>query len=186
MTNTILKGSPADKAGLKIGSYYTLKSAICGLAAGKAVQFTRDDGTNLPCFYADGLDGYDGWAYLPLHEINIPPAQEDHKFKVGDKVRVVDPFRSSKSLLLGNIYTVTEVFIRDGDQRVNINHPSDPTNTGSGYNVTRFELVKETELVVKENVSVTMDKIGDLVTVTITGKMSRDRVESLLNFVFDN
>jgi hypothetical protein len=185
MINTILKGSPADRAGLKIGNFYNLKEGQYGLPAGAAVQFTVDDGTAVPRFDATGLDGDDGWAYISLSNIDIPAVKKEPKFKVGDMVRVVLPIgcRFQK----GEIFTITHTLTRDGDERVYVNHPSDPTNTGSGYNETRFELYKKVAPVVEQkDTTVSLDKIGNLVTVTITGVMSKDRVQSLLNLVFDN
>lgn len=88
MKNTIRKNSPADKAGLVIGSWYPLSHNTNCLKKGDLVQFTEDDGSTLPRFEAVGLDGSDNYAFLYITDLDLT---EDTKVKVkriGDIVSV--------------------------------------------------------------------------------------------------
>lgn len=114
--NQIRIGSPAHKADLVIGKKYALRINEGDLKAGDLVTFTNDDGSSMPRFDAEGLDGDDGWTYICISDIIVSdatPAQAAG-YAIGQKFKVIGGFEGSSihngdhAFAEGDIVTLTK------------------------------------------------------------------------------
>lgn len=126
--------TPAQRVGLVIGQKY-LNNDSTSSRFGREVYFQRDDRSNNP-YFSDTLGGD------PTCCPNVDDVTPVHtfKFQIGDRVVVKQGQGIPRILKDGETYTVTKNVVVGRANRVHLNHSSDPDNTGSGYNESRFEL----------------------------------------------
>jgi hypothetical protein len=79
--NQIIKDSPADKAGLKIGESYKVVRGNGSFPIGSTIKFTEDDGSSQPRFEGPSKDD-SGWNYVGITKIATPPVKPKRVRKV--------------------------------------------------------------------------------------------------------